>query len=70
MISSVESGGTANAFRPRRRSLRPRPSQEIDLSRELHDHVSQTLNLLLLEMELFKADQVGRAGVLREVDRM
>jgi two-component system, NarL family, sensor histidine kinase UhpB len=70
MISSVESGGTANAFRPRRRSVRPRPSQEIDLSRELHDHVSQTLNLLLLEMEMFKADQVGRVGVLREVDRM
>jgi len=70
MISSVESGGTANSFRPRRRSVRPRLRQDVELSRELHDHVSQTLNLLLLEMELFKADQVGRAGVLREVDRM
>ena len=70
MISSVDSGETANSFRPRRRSVRARPRQDGDLSREIHDHVSQTLNLLLLEMELFKADQVGRAGVLREVDRM
>lgn len=42
----------------------------MELSRELHDHVSQTLNLLLLEMEVFKAEQVGRAGVLRELDRI
>jgi two-component system sensor histidine kinase UhpB len=42
----------------------------MELSRELHDHVSQTLNLLLLEMEIFKAEQVGRAGVLRELDRI
>lgn len=42
----------------------------MELSRELHDHVSQTLNLLLLEMELFKEEQVGRAGVLRELDRI
>jgi len=42
----------------------------MELSRELHDQVSQTLNLLLLEMEIFKAEQVGRAGVLRELDRI
>ena len=42
----------------------------MELSRELHDNVSQTLNLLLLEMEIFKAEQVGRAGVLRELDRI
>lgn len=40
------------------------------MSRELHDHVSQTLNLLLLEMELFKNEQVGRNSVLRELDRI
>jgi len=28
------------------------------------------LNILLLEMEMFKAEQVGREGVLRELDRM
>ena len=43
---------------------------DAELSRQLHDHVSQTLNILLLEMESFKADQVGREGVLRELDRM
>ena len=42
----------------------------MELSRELHDHVSQTLNLLLLEMEIFKGEQVGRAGVLSELDRI
>ncbi len=44
--------------------------EERELSRELHDHVSQTLNLLLLEMEIFKGEQVGRVGVLRELDRI
>lgn len=43
---------------------------DLELSRELHDSVSQTLNLLLLEMEVFKGEQVGRAGVLRELDRI
>ena len=66
MIASAEQGDT----RQRRRSIRSTPRDDVDLSRELHDHVSQTLNLLLLEMELFKADQVGREGVLRELDRM
>ena len=70
MISSVEDGRTVHDVRPRRRSFRPKTRSNIDLSRELHDHISQTLNLLLLEMELFKAEQVGREGVLRELDRM
>ena len=66
MIASAEHGET----RQRRRPIRSTQRDDVDLSRELHDHVSQTLNLLLLEMELFKADQVGREGVLRELDRM
>jgi signal transduction histidine kinase len=70
MISSVEDGSAVRNIRSRRRSYRTKSRNDIDLSRELHDHISQTLNLLLLEMELFKAEQVGRAGVLREVDRM
>jgi two-component system, NarL family, sensor histidine kinase UhpB len=49
---------------------RRRSDGEAELSRQLHDGVSQTLNMLLLEMELFKAEQVGREGVLRELDRM
>lgn len=51
------------------RSRHPRAGDP-ELSRQLHDHVSQTLNILLLEMESFKAEQVGREGVLRELDRM
>jgi two-component system, NarL family, sensor histidine kinase UhpB len=70
MISTVEGGGTATAIRQRRRVLRSRPRGDVDLSRDLHDHLSQTLNLLILEMELFKAEQVGREGVLKELDRI
>src|SRR5437867_3880892 len=70
MIVPAEQGETANTIRPRRRPIRSGARGDIDLSRELHDHISQTLNLLLLEMEIFKADQVGREGVLRELDRM
>ncbi len=70
MIVSPEQGGSVNSIRQRRRPIRSRVRGDTDLSRELHDHISQTLNLLLLEMEIFKADQVGREGVLRELDRM
>jgi signal transduction histidine kinase len=70
MIVAADQGGPANAIRQRRRPIRSTARGDIDLSRELHDHISQTLNLLLLEMEIFKAEQVGREGVLRELDRM
>lgn len=72
MITSVEGGGeTALPGAKRRRPSRTRSRDgDLELSRELHDHVSQTLNLLLLEMELFKTEQVGREGVLRELDRI
>ena len=64
-------GGTAISSTRRGRPSRARSrSGDLELSRELHDHVSQTLNLLLLEMEVFKIEQVGRAGVLRELDRI
>ncbi|SRR6266446_1263454 len=70
MIVSPQQGGTVSSIRQRRRPIRSRVRGDTDLSRELHDHISQTLNLLLLEMEIFKAEQVGREGVLRELDRM
>jgi signal transduction histidine kinase len=38
------------------------------LARELHDRVAQTLTTMLVELEIFKADQVGRQSVLRQVD--
>jgi len=40
------------------------------LARELHDAVAQSLATMLLEMEGFKAEQVGRASVLREIDEL
>lgn len=38
------------------------------LARELHDRVAQTLTSMLVELENFKASQVGRKSVLLEVD--
>jgi two-component system sensor histidine kinase UhpB len=38
------------------------------LARELHDSVAQTLSAMLLELENFRLEQHGRAGVLRQVD--
>ncbi|HSP08800.1 MAG TPA: ATP-binding protein [Candidatus Dormibacteraeota bacterium] len=38
------------------------------LARELHDRVAQTLAGMLIDLEQFKADQTGRAGVLRQID--
>lgn len=69
MIASAEGSERGASRRHGRARSRARDS-EMELSRELHDHVSQTLNLLLLEMEIFKTEQVGRAGVLRELDRI
>lgn len=37
------------------------------VARELHDRVAQTLTSMLIDLENFKADQVGREGVLRQV---
>jgi two-component system sensor histidine kinase UhpB len=38
------------------------------LARELHERVAQTLTTMLVDLERFKADQIGRAGVLRQFD--
>ncbi len=38
------------------------------LARELHDSVGQTLSTMLIELENFRTEQYGRAGVLRQVD--
>lgn len=70
MIATAEGGVTAGSNRRSRPGRTRARGAQIELSRELHDHVSQTLNLLLLEMELFKAEQIGRVGVLQELDRI
>jgi signal transduction histidine kinase len=41
-----------------------------ELARELHDSVAQTLSTMLLELDTFRAEQYGRAGVLRAVDQI
>ena len=38
------------------------------LARELHDRVAQTLTTMLVDLERFKADQTGRASVLRQFE--
>ena len=38
------------------------------LARELHDSVGQTLTAMLMELENFRAEQYGRAGVLKQVE--
>jgi signal transduction histidine kinase len=38
------------------------------LARELHDRVAQTLTTMLIDVENFKAEQVGRQSVLRQMD--
>jgi two-component system, NarL family, sensor histidine kinase UhpB len=37
-----------------------------DLARELHDQVARTLTGMLIELENFKHEQVGRVGVIKE----
>jgi two-component system, NarL family, sensor histidine kinase UhpB len=40
------------------------------LARELHDRVAQTLTSMLIDLENFKVEQVGREGVLRQMDTL
>jgi signal transduction histidine kinase len=40
------------------------------LANDLHDHVAQALTTMLVELETFKAEQKGRAGVLRQVESL
>jgi signal transduction histidine kinase len=40
------------------------------LARELHDRVAQTLTSMLIDLENFKAEQIGRAGVLQHMDTL
>lgn len=49
---------------------RPAPTEALGtlLARELHDGVAQTLSSMLLDLENFRIEQHGRAGVLRQVE--
>jgi nitrate/nitrite-specific signal transduction histidine kinase len=49
---------------------RPRRLDRIGkvLARELHDSVGQTLATMLMELDNFRAEQYGRASVLRQVE--
>ncbi len=52
----------------RQRAERSADARLQEISRELHDQVAQTLNLMLVDLERFKGAQIGRRGVLREID--
>lgn len=63
-----------NRRKPPRTSLASSGLLEDDLrrllARELHDRVAQTLSTMLIELELFKAEQHGRQSVLRQMDAL
>jgi two-component system sensor histidine kinase UhpB len=40
------------------------------LARELHDRVAQTLTTMLIELENFKVEQIGRQSALRQLDEL
>lgn len=42
-------------------------SLRVELARELHDQVAQSLTTMLIRLEHFKAEQAGRAGVQLEI---
>ena len=53
--------------RPRgRKSLAEKDLRQL-LARELHDRVAQTLTSMLIDLENFKVEQVGRESVLRQM---
>ena len=69
----ISGGGVRvpGARRARRPALRDADSAVREhLARELHDRVSQTLATMLVDLERFKADQTGRASVLRQFDQL
>src|SRR2546428_13958290 len=70
MIVPAEQGETANTLRPRRRPIRSGARGAIDLSRVLHDHISQTMNLLLMELRILKVDTLGREAFFSGLARM
>jgi signal transduction histidine kinase len=64
-----------NADLPNVVSRRSRPRSHVAdadlrhlIARELHDRVAQTLTLMLIDLENFKTEQVGRQSVLRQMD--
>jgi two-component system, NarL family, sensor histidine kinase UhpB len=67
--------------RKRERKARPAPTHKTPvqlsieemrsvLARELHDSVAQTLASILLDLDTFRIEQHGRAGVLRQIDQL
>jgi signal transduction histidine kinase len=60
VVSARPSGAQAKAERAIRQHV----------ARELHDRVAQTLTGMLMELESFKSQQVGRASVLREASEL
>jgi two-component system nitrate/nitrite sensor histidine kinase NarX len=60
------------ALRTTRRPRRSSPEVEVRrfVARELHDRVAQALTAMLVDLELFRAGQVGRQEVIEEIDSL
>jgi two-component system sensor histidine kinase UhpB len=75
-VGSRRSGGLSRGTRKATSRLSSgrlaAPDSDVDLrqhlARELHDRVAQTLSTMLIDLERFKSDQTGRAGVLSQVE--
>ena len=63
----VDSEPTARAQKARSRASLAEKDLRRLVARELHDRVAQTLTSMLIDLENYKADQVGREGVLRQM---
>jgi two-component system, NarL family, sensor histidine kinase UhpB len=59
---------TATRDHRRARSCRADDELRRFLSRELHDRVAQTLTGMLIDLELFRAEQTGRRSVVHRVE--
>jgi signal transduction histidine kinase len=66
----VSSAMSAPGGLPRSRPRLADDEIERLVARELHDRVAQTLTTMLIDLENFKAEQVGREGVLRQMNML
>lgn len=67
---TADVANSALGFRPVALPDQAIRDSSLSLARELHDGVAGELATMLLELERFRAEQVGRQGVLVEIARM
>jgi signal transduction histidine kinase len=69
-LDAHQAGDTVIAAPRRETAGDPLDDVRRQLARELHDSVAQTLTVMLVDMENFKLDQVGRSSVQMTVDQL